>query len=104
MKNPRTLEAILVVTLLLLGPAVALPAQESSTAPAAQQEQVTLTGQLAAGERGGFVLVEQESGDSVVLRGPVELADYVGSKVQVTGTWVEESEATYLQVATIETM
>jgi hypothetical protein len=82
--------AALVVALLAFGPAVALVAQQMPEQPAGTEE-TTLTGKLNRDDQGGFVLIEQESGDSVPLQGPADLATYVGSTVKVTGMWSEDS-------------
>lgn len=87
--------------------AVALLALASAAPVAAQDESgmetdtVTLTGQLNETAEGAYVLIEPESGEEVVVRGP-GLADHVGSTVTVTGTWAtDEDGSTYLAVSTV---
>jgi hypothetical protein len=84
----------LAAVLLVLAPAAALLA--------AEEEAVSLTGQLTTDEAGAYVLIEQESGDSIVLRGSSELADHVGSMVKITGKWAEDSEGyKYFEVSKV---
>lgn len=85
----------LAAVLLVLAPAATLMA-------ANEEEEVSLTGQLTTDEAGAYVLIEQESGDSIALRGVSELADHVGSMVKVTGKWAEDSEGyKYFEVSKV---
>lgn len=95
----KWLGAALAVALLALAPATAVLAQEGMSA----DEEVTLTGQLTTDDAGGYVLVEQESGDSITLAGSVDFAEHVDSTVNVTGKWAEDSEGyRYFEVSYIE--
>jgi len=92
---------VLAMTLLTFGPAALVAAQDDESGM--EMETVTLTGQLNESADGGFVLIEPESGEEVVVDGP-GLADHVGSTVTVTGTWATDEDGnTYLAVSTIET-
>jgi hypothetical protein len=74
-----------------------------ATAAFAEDEEVTLIGQLAKSEAGGYVLIEQDSGDSITVTGPAELEHSVGAKVKLTGSWMEdESGARYFAVTKVE--
>lgn len=65
--------------------------------------ETTLTGLLNSTEDGGYVLIEQASGESIALTGSASLADHVGSNVTVTGTWAEDAAgAKTFEVATVE--
>jgi len=90
--------------LLALAPFAPVVGQEvSETGDPETTQETTLTGQLSTDEMGGYVLIEGESGDSVKLQGPEDLADHVGSNVVVTGTWEEDDEGVrYLQVTLVE--
>jgi hypothetical protein len=54
---------------------------------------MALSGCLTKVGQDSFTLVEQESGDRITVKGPVELLDHVGHTVEVTGTWSEDSSA-----------
>lgn len=82
----------LAVALLALAPAAAVVAQEDPAAAAPAEEEVTLTGQLSADDLGGYVLVEQESGESIPLVSSLDLSAHVDTTVNVTGTWAEDEE------------
>ena len=65
-------------------------------------QQTTLTGQLSKNDMGGYVLVEEQSGDTITLQGPEDLADHVGTKVSVTGKWATDADGNqYFEVSTV---
>jgi len=86
---------ILALALLALGVAGVATEQAvaQETAQDIQAAEVTLSGQLAQSAAGDYVLVEAESGDSIVLRGANDdLAGHIGSSVAVTGAWASDDE------------
>lgn len=87
-QHVNRISAILAVALLALLPAVAVLAMDDGMKT---KEEVTLTGQLSNDEQGGFVLIERESGDSIALESAMDLAAYVDSTVNVTGTWNQDA-------------
>lgn len=95
------IRTILAVACLALLTAAALPAQQD---PMPNDEEITLTGQLSYVEDGdAYVLVEQDSGDSIILEGTVDFASHVDTTVDVTGKWAEDSEGNrYFKVSRIE--
>lgn len=72
--------------------------------PAAYAEEVTLVGQLAESEAGGYQLIEQGSGESITITGPSsELEMNVGKTVKLTGEWVkDESGSKYFAASKVE--
>ncbi|MEZ5330842.1 MAG: hypothetical protein R2991_02045 [Thermoanaerobaculia bacterium] len=99
--NRLGLAVALVATLLALGTVATLAAQDEGSMDM-EKAPVTLTGQLNESADGGYVLVEPESGEEIVVDGP-GLADHVGSKVTVTGTWeTDEDGNTYLAVTEVK--
>lgn len=63
----------------------------------------SLTGQLSKNIDGDFLLVEQESGDQVLLKGSEQqLEDHVGHSVTVTGKWDKEAEKDCFRVSRVE--
>lgn len=78
----------LAVGLLTLAPAAAVVAQEAETA----EEEVTLTGQLSTDDGGGYVLIDEASGESIPLVSAVDLSGHVDTTVNVTGKWAEDAE------------
>ena len=73
----------LALALLLLGPAAGISTLQAED----EQMETTLSGQLSKNEAGSYVLVEQDSGDEVLLEGPETLEEHLGAKVKVTGRW-----------------
>lgn len=90
----------LAVALLALLPAASLMAHDDKPA----DEEITLTGQLSYDQdMEAYVLIEEESGDSIVLTGSVDFAEHDGSKVSLTGKWAEDSEGfQYFEVSRID--
>ena len=87
--------------LLLVSVAVVSAAQQEGAKPAAAQE--TLTGTLGGDATKGWTLVEDESGDSIKLKGSVKFADHVGHKVTLTGKWSDDGKGNkYFEVAKLE--
>ncbi|HEX2465358.1 MAG TPA: hypothetical protein VHR17_12115 [Thermoanaerobaculia bacterium] len=87
--------------LLLLVSVAVVSAQQEGAKPAAAQE--TLTGTLSGDATKGWTLVEDESGDSIKLKGSVKFADHVGHKVAVTGKWSDDGKGNkYFEVAKLE--
>ena len=75
-----------------------VPAQDES-----QQMGTTLVGQLSQEAGGGYVLVEEESGEQIRLEGSDKLAEHVGTKVKVTGEWANDSEGKLIfRVSTVK--
>lgn len=93
----------LAIAILALGPVAAAMAQDGQP-----PKEITLTGQLHTDEpggddRGGYVLIEQESGDWVALAAPMDLAEYVGTTVRVSGHWAKDPEGhNYFEVSEVE--
>lgn len=83
---------VLAVALLTLAPAAAVVAQEDPAAEATAEEEVTLTGQLSADDQGGYVLIEEASGESIPLVSAMDLSEHVDTTVNVTGKWAEDAE------------
>jgi hypothetical protein len=102
MKNSRTIKGVLVGVMLAVGAAL-LSAAPPLQAATAQAPAVTLIGLLSVDANGDYVLVEEQSGDSIMLRGPAKLADHIGETVKVTGMWVDASEDSYFEVTAVET-
>ena len=75
----------------------------AAAAEEAESEEVTLTGELSQGGSGEFQLVDPESEVEVELRGSEEqLAEMVGSTVEVKGSWAEDDEGdTYFAVSSV---
>jgi hypothetical protein len=97
MKKVQTVAALLALAVLAIGPAVSW-AQE----PGAAAEK-TLTGQLAGGGSGGYVLIESEGGEEISLKGPDELSEHVGYEVRVTGQWAQDADGNgYFAVSRVE--
>lgn len=93
----------LAVALLALAPATAVVAQVDPAATARAEEEITLTGQLSTDEQGGYVLIEQASGDSIALVSSMALAEYVDNTVNVTGKWAEDAEGNQtFEVSSVE--
>lgn len=94
--------AVALLALLPLLGAVAAWAQDEK--PAGGDEEITLTGQLSFDEdMDGYVLLEAESGESIVLSGSVDFAEHNDTKVEVTGKWAEDSEGfRYFEVSKID--
>ena len=93
--NMHRLAIVFVLALIALGSAGALLAEEA--------KEVTLSGTLSETEDGSYVLVEQESGEEISVRGPDALADHVGSDVKVTGQWTTDNDGNeYFWVKAIE--
>ena len=87
MRSRNPLILAFTVALLAFGLIGPLAAAEEET------EEVTLTGELAQDSAGEFQLIDPESEVEVALRGAEdELADMVGSTVEVTGSWAEDDE------------
>lgn len=99
--SAKRLGIALAVALLALLPVASATAQDDM--PAADEE-ITLTGQLSFDEEmEAYVLIEEESGDSIVLSGSVDFTQHDGSKVSVTGKWTEDSEGfQYFEVSRID--
>jgi hypothetical protein len=98
--NRNGLVVAFVAALLACG-TVALTAQDEGMEQETDRESVSLTGQLNETADGGFVLIEPESGEEIVVEGP-GLADHIGSSVTVTGTWATDEEGgTYLAVSSV---
>lgn len=92
----------LAVALLTLAPAVAVVAQEAGMAETAEEE-VTLTGQLSADGQGGYVLIEEASGESIPLVSATDLSEHVDTTVNVTGKWAEDAEGSRtFEVSSVE--
>lgn len=84
-RNPLILAFTLALLALGLGGVAA--AQEAET------EEVTLTGELSQDSSGEFQLIDPESEVEVELRGSEDqLAEMVGSTVEVKGAWAEDDE------------
>jgi hypothetical protein len=70
----------------------------------AQQEDTKagnmLTGTISGDAQKGWTLIEEESGDSVMLKGSVKFADYVGTRVIATGKWSEDGK--YFEVSRLD--
>lgn len=99
MNSFQSLKAVAAVAGLLLGLVTAAGAvQQQST----EEEPITLIGTVSVDGAGGYVLVEEQSGDSIALRGPSRLADFAGAFVKVSGRWVDDPDGAYFMVATIE--
>lgn len=81
----------LAVALLTLAPAAAVVAQEPGMAETAEEE-VTLTGQISADDQGGYVLIDEASGESIPLVSATDLSEHVDTTVNVTGKWAEDAE------------
>lgn len=101
MNNSQTRKAILAVAVLVLGLVTAVGAAAAQQG-AEGEIVVTLVGVLSIDGSGGYILVEQQSGDSIILRGPDALAEHVGDMVRVTGSWVDEPDVSYFEVMSIE--
>lgn len=88
--------------LLALAPAGMAVAQEAEQAT--EEQEISLTGQLSVDDlEGTYVLIEAESGDSVIVRGAADLAKHVGTTVKVTGKWAEDDKGVkYFAVSKIE--
>jgi hypothetical protein len=87
--------------LLLLVSVAVVSAQQEGAQPAAAQE--TLTGTIGGDAQKGFVLVEDESGDSIKLKGSVKFAEHIGHKVTVVGKWSDDGKGTkYFEVSSLE--
>jgi hypothetical protein len=83
-KNLQRLAGLLAVALLVaLAPVASVLAADDRD----KKMETTLMGQLSQDSAGGYVLVEQESGEQIRLEGSDELADHVGHQVKVTGKW-----------------
>lgn len=94
-RNVHRLAIVFALAFIALGSAGILLAEEA--------KELSLSGTLSETEDGGYVLVEQESGEGISVRGPDELADHVGSEVKVTGQWVKDDEGVeYFWVKAIE--
>jgi hypothetical protein len=100
MNGFQTLKAIAAVSALLFGLATVGIANVHE--PAEQEAGMTLTGMLSIDGNGGYVLIEEQSGDSVALQGPQGLADHLGSTVKVSGRWVDDPDGTYFLVKRVE--
>lgn len=99
----RILASLVTLSLLAIAPTAAFAFQEQAPEEQVPEEQVTLTGQLAESEAGGYVLIEQESGESITITGPAELAQAVGTRVRLTGRWVEDGHGyRYFAVTKVE--
>jgi hypothetical protein len=103
-RSRRFAWAVIAALVLVLAPAGLAVAQESEQPAAEQTEEISLTGQLSIDDlEGTYRLIEAESGDSIVLRGPAEMAEHVGATVKVTGKWAEdENGVKYFAVSKIE--
>jgi hypothetical protein len=97
-KSIHRVAAVLAMALILVGSAVAFASQDESEAPADK----VLTGQLNLEDDGTYYLIEEESGAEVRLVGSAELAEHVGAKVSVTGTWGSDDAGEYFEVRSIE--
>lgn len=87
--------------MLLMLVSVAVVSAQQPAQPAAAQE--TLTGTLSGDATKGWTLVEDESGDSIKLKGSVKFADHVGHKVSLTGKWSDDGKGDkYFEVAKLE--
>jgi hypothetical protein len=94
-KNKLLTGSVLALGLLLAPAGFALTQDEPAALPVERgddESMITLIGQLSRDSSGLYVLVEQESGDAIRVTGPQELADYLETKVEVTGEWVQSSE------------
>jgi glucose/arabinose dehydrogenase len=78
------------------------PEQGTEGSEGTTGQQTTLSGQLSKNDMGGYILVEEQSGDSITLQGPEDLADHVGTKVTVTGRWATDADGNqYFEVSTV---
>ena len=84
-KFPSTIFAALAAFLVLAFAGTAVHAD-------GDKDPITLVGELAESEAGGYLLIEQESGDSIAVSGSVMFGDHVGETVKLTGKWVEEED------------
>lgn len=90
----------LAVALLALAPVAAVVAQEEEYAA---EEEITLTGQLSADDQGGYVLIDEASGESVPLVSSMDLSEHVDARVNVTGKWTEDGEGNRIfEVSSVE--
>lgn len=88
MKNlQRTAASLLALTLLVLTPVAALASDGGD-----DKMKTTLTGQLSQDAGGAYVLVEEESGEQIRLAGEQDLAQHIGTRVRVTGEWMDDTE------------
>lgn len=95
----RELVALAVGLLVLAGAGLAAADNTSG-------ETVRLRGCLDEGANGMFTLIEQESGERIVIEGSEDLGlkDHIGHSVQVTGQWVEDKSQhrSYFKVSAID--
>jgi hypothetical protein len=64
----------------------------------AAEDEVTLEGMLSRNEAGRFALVEEESGNSILLEtnDPQKLLENEGQRVKVTGRWSASRETFFV--------
>lgn len=94
MRNMNTNSRARLVLGLVALTVLALAPIEVASAAAETPKEETLTGMVSRNEAGRFVLVEEESGNSVLLESaePQVLADNEGLRVSVTGRWSASRE------------
>jgi hypothetical protein len=95
----RELVALAVGLLVLAG--VGLAAADNTSG-----ETIRLRGCLDEGADGRLTLIEQESGERIVIEGSEDLVleDHIGHTVQVTGQWVEDKSQyrSYFKVSAVD--
>ncbi len=106
MRRLGTLYALVLLVLTAAAGAVLAQDDGRQTVPAQSEGEpmaTTLVGQLSEEAGGGYILVEEESGDKIRLEGSDELAEHVGTKVKVTGEWANDSEGKLIfRVSTVK--
>jgi hypothetical protein len=95
------LTAVVALLLVVLAPVSQAAAQSKM---GGTDQQTTLTGQLDHNDQAGYVLIDQDSGSSITLKGSEgDLAQNVGSKVTVTGKWANDSNGKrYFSVSKVQ--
>ena len=101
-KNLQQLVVVFSLALLVLAVGAAAAGQANNDDDKLKMK-TTLTGQLSKNTDGDFLLVEQESGDQVLLKGSEQqLEEHVGHAVTVTGKWDKEVGKDCFRVSSVE--
>ena len=66
--------------------------QQPAPDEGAPHEETTLTGLLTTDASAAYVLFEERSGEAVALVSVGDLADYIGSRVKVTGRFMRDED------------
>ena len=99
-KHTSRIVVALVAVIALLGSVPAVFAAPDGM----PEDEINLIGRLSTDDAGGYVLIEEESGDWVALAGPETLFEsHVGATVRITGHWAEdETGERYVEVRAVE--